>query len=157
MNYKALATRHKAEFDKLVEGAGQLITIRQPGTRVAGSSAVDRVKGSRTSETSVGTTNTVLAIWSNDLLTDAGKDTSIASILASIGTKETVDAIIRCKLEDVLITAGDLQGRTLFHTARDVTYSGHTYEVVGTPKRTGLPPIGPYILWVGLKQIPEES
>lgn len=156
MNFKALAQRHKAEFEKFLTGAGVVVTIRQPGARVAGTNAVDRVKGQRTFETSIGSTQDILVVWSNDLIRpEAVVAGDVAETIAALGGKASVDVIIRCRLSDALLDGATHQGRTLFDTAKDVTYSGQTYEVTGT-KRTGLPPIGPYILWVGLKQIPEE-
>lgn len=153
--FDALARKHKAMFEVYLHN-GVSIQVRQPAPRGTAANAVEKMKGISTFETGIGVIQTVKAIWSNDLLRpEAVVPGDVSEVVAALGGKGSIDVIIRCLLDDVLITPGDKQGRTIFDTARDVVYSGHTFQIKGS-KRTGFPPLGPYIYWVGLREIPHE-
>ena len=154
--FKGAAKLHEKHFDRDLNARGEIVTVRQPGARAAATNAVEKALGAQTFESAVGTTKDIIALWSNDLISpEAFKAGGASDVIAALGDSGSFDAVVRCKLVDALHNVSDRQGRTVFHTAKDVVYSGHRYKVTGT-KRTGLPGSGPYILWVGLKLIPED-
>lgn len=158
---KGAAQKHKEMFERFLIAANTTVTVRQPAARTVATNPQDKVRGTRTFESAVGATKDVAVIWSNDLIvgpenTSALNMSSASEIIAAVGGKTNIDAVVRCRLLDVLIDTNNAQGRTLFETAKDVQFSGNLYKVQGM-KRTGLAPLGPYVLWVGLKMIPYES
>jgi len=148
---KSVAKIHKAKFESLVEEAGIDIEVRMIPEREAGSSDSDNVFGPRGSETSVGESKTVKVVWSNDYVRpEAVVGGDVSESIATLATDTSkLDVIIRLPLEDALLKPDLKQGKTIFHVCRDVIHNGAKFKVTGT-KRTGLPPLGPYILWVGL-------
>jgi hypothetical protein len=153
--YKKLAEKHKKMFDTLVETAGVEITVREPIGRIEGTSARSKVLGTKAyEEDAAPTTTAVTVLWSNDYasLTDVDSRDVLDALGALALQNNKLDVVLRLKLEDVLDDPANKQGRTLFDRAKDVQYSGETFEITGT-KRTGLNPIGPYILFVGLRRV----
>lgn len=151
---RAFATLHKNTFDRLVAAAGIEITIRQPSTRAGGpSSAAEKALGRRAEDTGYGDSDEVVAIVTNSIDATASPESN-AGIKQSepIGLYQISDVVIRLKLSDVLIDSNKPQGLTLFDTAKDVLIQGTPFKVCGS-ERTGFAPIGPYILWVGLKSL----
>jgi hypothetical protein len=148
---RGMADQHRRVFLAMLQRVGVWIVVRQPAVPTLGTTAVQRVLGTKADLTAVGATKRIKALLSNDYLrpeTIAPGDVSEG--LAALGGKDRVDAILRVHLPDA-VPDDDTQARTLFDSAKDVVIDGTTFEVTGT-KRTGFPPIGPYILWVGLKK-----
>jgi hypothetical protein len=148
------AELHKKTFESMLESIGVEIVVYQPQVR-SGSGMGDKAFGPRATETTNGVSSTVRVIWSNDYLDtnlSGLSDASIASPIASLGANgRAPDVVIRMALADVVNVPEALQGRTLFDTCREIVYQGQAFEVLNT-RRTGLPPIGPYILWAGLRR-----
>lgn len=153
---KGFAEMHKRLFEGYWAESEVFILVRQPAAKTAATNDVDKLKGATSFETAVGTTQLIKVLWSNDLLRpEAVLPGDVSEPIAALGDGERLDAVVRLPLSEALLDADNPQGATVFDTARDITYSGRLYEIKGT-KRTGLMPIGPYILWVGLKLVAEE-
>ena len=148
---KNAAERHKRMFDEYVDHSQNTVTIRQPASKTSSASMTSKVFGE---PTTAGATKTVSVIWNNDGIwpdeSAANAVVAAAGLLSS--NREVLDAVLRCKLTDVLIDPDNDQDETLFDTAMDVLYKGVAYKVVRTQRR-GFSPIGPYVLVVGLQRM----
>lgn len=153
MTFLSGASRiHRKQFEKFVEQAGTPVTVRQPAVRVPGTMA-DRVLGKMAIEEGVGATQTITVVWNTDLSVRwESPDLTVPKVIADLARMEKLDAVLRAKLSDALIVPGDVFGRTVFDTAKDVFYGNYAWQVTGTV-RTGLEPEGPYILWIAVKKI----
>lgn len=145
------AKKHRAQFERLVAESGVDVVVRQPAAATASATAADKVFGKAVvaPATGVGTTATVTAVVSDAAMNPF--DTTIPPRIAALGRTDSVDVLLRCVLSAVLLKDEERYGRTLFDTAHDVQIGGATFKVKGTD-RTGLPPVGPYILWVALRK-----
>lgn len=160
--YAKAAELHKRQITQLIQSIGVQITLRFPPTKVGtgDGSMANKVFGARQIETTTDSMKDrhVQVIWSNDYLRPEtivpGDVSDPLAPLASAGGR--LDAVLRAVLSEVLIDPNALQGQTLFDTCKEIVYEGGIFEVTGT-KRTGLPPIGPYELWVGLRQISKKE
>lgn len=64
------------------------------------------------------------------------KDEDIEFVEGGILTPGSVR--VKCKLEDVLASGTDINGRTLFDVARKIEVDGQECELISRPVRTGL-------------------
>jgi hypothetical protein len=153
---RKMAEIHKRSFERLLEATGVEIAVRQPAPRNVSINAKDKVFGGKTLESDIGEIQLVTVIWSNDVFRPeavvAGDVAEAVSGLAHNTGGKPVDAVIRMKLSEALLQADAPQGMTIFDTAKDILYQGQRFQILST-KRTGLPPIGPYTIWVGLTRI----
>jgi hypothetical protein len=67
-----------------------------------------------------------------------------------LGKLAESDLILSLKIEDGLVDSQKVYGRTIFDKAKRVVVGGSNFEVTGV-FRSGFAPLGPYILWVGLR------
>lgn len=151
---KGLAKQHKAMFDRMVDEAGVTVTVRQPPIATASTSPADKVLGKRpdAAPEAYGEATTAVALWSTGYSgNDALGTYAIPAQIAALGRTDGLDVILRLKLADYLVDPENRHGATLFDTAKAVTYETVTYKVRATD-RSGLPPLGPYILWVALQK-----
>ena len=154
---RGAALQHKKMFAALLAGAGVDVVVRQPVAPVAASTSADKVLGRQVDQApdAVGTTQTVRVVWSTSYRANPATGApDLPPSLAAVGRTERLDVVLRCALADVVIDPNTRHGKTIFDTAKDVQFDGATYQVKGTD-RTGLPPEGPYILWVGLRKVGE--
>lgn len=153
-----LAQAHKARFESLLVAADTTVELRYPPLKSPASSAADKVLGTKPQETGIDPARSRIlsVIWSNDLFhSEDVAQGSLSQLVASIGHNKEglpLDAVIRLRLSDALMDPASPQGMTLFDSCKDVVYQGQSFKVLST-KRTGLPPLGPYILWVGLHRL----
>lgn len=158
--FKRQAKIHKRQFEKLVDSLGVIVTVRQPQKRNPSGgpgNMAERVFGRPEWESEAGETQDIKVLWSNDYLRpESAVAGDISAPIASLAQNtQKMDAVLRLRLADALIDPGKPQGRTIFETAKDVVYQGQIFEVLGV-RKTGLPPEGPYILWVGLRLADKE-
>jgi hypothetical protein len=155
---RGAALRHKQQFILQLTQAGDPdIVVRQPAVVTSAANPTEKVLGRRTDVTpgqGYGDEQTILAIRSDASLTTADQYSGLPARIAAIGRSEAIDILLRCLLEDVLLDPNEPYGRTIFDSAKDVLIGNAVFLVRGTD-RTGLPPEGPYILWVALKRAGE--
>lgn len=151
---RGAALQHKKQFERMMKDAVQ-IELRMPAAVVPAAQAVDKVMGKRPTPTASATTaygpsKFVSALWGvgYSITTAYG---AVPPHLAALGQSDNLDVVLRCPLADVLLDQDKPLGRTVFHTAKDVVYQGEVFTVTGVDA-SGLPPLGPYICWVGLKK-----
>ena len=143
-----LATRHKAQAYNMIDTLGEDILIRQPPARTTSTSDVDKVFGAPQELDDYGELTTVTGhVHQGTVPGDASGYNFTARFL---GIMQNADLVVSVKLEDVLSDSTKKYGRTLFDTAKDVVVGGSVFEVTGA-YRSGMAPLGPYILWVGLE------
>lgn len=152
-SFKGAAELHRRQFHAFVDGANTEVEVRSAATRTAAATAADKVLGKKAVETGVGASTFIKAIWNSDINATTPNYT-IPEQIAALGRAEKMDALLRVKLDEALITSDDTHGRTIFDAAKDVVYGGYRWTVSGTA-RTGLAPLGPYILWVAVKKVGE--
>lgn len=145
-----MASLHKRQFDKYVASAGRPILVRQPIGHLSGLTPAQRVMGTKAVDRGYGEEKEVICIFTNDLLSSIDDD-DVKLVIAALGKTHQLDAVIRVRISDALSDPDNPQGTTIFETAKDVVFSGEVFEVTGT-QRTGLPPLDPYVLWVGLRK-----
>lgn len=155
---RGAASAHRRMFERWVAD-GVDVTIRQypaPASPAAGAPApttVDKVMGRRTALPSVtdevGPTTTVKAILTNGYAGLARHDPDMPVPVQGIGYLKGVDILLRVRLHDVLVDPARPYGLTLFDTAKDVVFQQSAFEVKAT-EPAGMPPEGPYELWVAL-------
>ena len=151
----AFATQHKNKMFAWIDSAGQDISIRPPAERVASTTDVDKIFGpSGAQETDYGTAVTVTAMVHQGKVPGDFKFAGTDPGAAVLGMLAESDLILSLKLEDVLVDSTKVYGRTLLDQAKDIQISGSSFSVTGT-FRSGFAPIGPYLLWVGLKNTGE--
>lgn len=148
-----IATKHKEKYFALIDSAGQTVTVTPPATRTAGSTTVDKVLGTTGYVEGEGTDIEVTAWVHQGPVSSNAQGGGTQGLPALLGEIAESDIILSVKLEDVLTDSTKVYGRTVFDTALKVTVSGSEFEVVGTPFRSGLAPLGPYLLWVGLRHL----
>ena len=148
MSYSTVTARHKTEALALIAAMGEDIEIRQPVARSTSTNDMEKVLGATTDPDAYGTTTTVTGMVHQGKVPSGamGFNTSVSIV----GLIQNSDLVVSVALEDVLVDATKKYGRTLFDTAKTVIVGGSTFEVGGT-FRSGMPPLGPYILWVGLE------
>lgn len=147
------AERHRAEFRRFVERAGVLIDVVFPSAKPAPLTQAEKVTGAKPRGDESGEVHQVRVIWSSDLSSPTNVDGDIVSVAQALGHNpdKPIDAVIRLNLADGLEDVSRPLGQTIFDTAKEVVFLGERFVVSGS-KRTGMPPIGPYILWVGLRR-----
>jgi hypothetical protein len=145
------ALLHKQLTESYIDTAGTTVTVRQAPAKVAsGGSVVNKVLGTKAALDGAGVeteVTAVIAYTSSGVKQDARKTES-----APIGLYDSSDVILMVKLAEVLDDPTKPQGMTIFDTAKEVLIQGTYFKKTGS-ERTGLPPYGPYILWVGLKTL----
>jgi len=151
---KLIATRHRNKMYALLAESGQDVVVRQPQARAASGNAAEKIFGISGYETGYGTPVTVQAWVHSAAVPSDFRYGPTNPGAAVIGTLSESDLVLMVKLSDVLVDTTVPFGRTIFDTAKDVQVSGSVFEVSGT-FRSGLAPIGPYLLWVGLKNAGE--
>jgi hypothetical protein len=143
------AERHRDFFREYVRTMGHTVKINGSPTKVSASgNPVTKVMGSKAQVTSVGTITEVPAVVLNPSSRVAPQG-PIAQA-APLGLYGQSDVVLMVLLEDVLSDEDKPQSKTLFDGAKDIEVQGSKFTLVGM-ERTGLPPLDPYILWVGLK------
>lgn len=148
MNFKKMALQHKTQFEQLLTGAGETITIRQPSTEVSSSSLVDKMRGTKSQEETVGVTKQIKAMISPAATRPEPYYSPATAALIALQIDS--DLLIRAKLSDVSIDGS--RDKSLFDTAKDVVIDDVRYQVKGTLPG-GLPSVPPYIVYVSLKRI----
>jgi hypothetical protein len=103
----------------------------------------------------IGTTTEVTAIinygYTAGTSPFANQDSMPAAIRA-LGDTDNLDVLLRCNVAECLVNpAGAGGGRTIFDSCKDVVFDECSFKVTAVD-RTGLPPYGPYVLWVALKK-----
>lgn len=156
ISLRAAAELHKRQFDAMVDGNGVLVELQFPPEKATGATMAAKAFGQKTAEETIDPARSLLlkGVWSNDYIrADAVVGGDVAEAIASMTAKANpLDGVLRLKLADVLLPGATSQGQSVFDTCKYVLYQGVYYRVVDT-KRSGLPPIGPYILWVGLVKL----
>jgi hypothetical protein len=151
---KGAARIHKKQFEAYVNSVGVRVQVRQPSKTNTSSTAVSRAIGVPvTAEGPIGEIDVVQVVWTFGYTAGTNpfaNPEQIPPAIRAAGTVENVDAVLRCKISDVLVTAARPGGRTLFDSCKDIVYEGTSYKVIATD-RTGLPPEGPYVCWVAVK------
>ncbi len=144
------ATVHRDSFYAMLDEVGIPVTIRQPAEKPSsGGSDVTKALGTREQVTGTGEEKEVLAIVSGPTNTGVNITAGTAPKQASpVGSVQFCSTVLRVKLSDVLVNEEKLYGKTLFETAREIVIQDTVFKVVAT-ERSGLAPLGPYILWVG--------
>jgi hypothetical protein len=150
---RGAAHLHRRIFEQFVEEVGVSVLVRQPAIKTGGT-GVDRVLGKRADVTTIGSTRPCQVVWSTDLfaISRAPTDGTIPNAIAALATIQECDAVLRGKLSDALINPADKFGQTIFDTAHDIVYGGHSWRVTGTAQ-TGLAPESPYALWVAVVKV----
>jgi hypothetical protein len=146
------AELHRKMFLKMLAGVGKKIKVFPPPPRTTSSDAASKVFGAAPSESSseYGEPVEVLAVVSDVLAgaTNFGPEDSFP-----VGILHESDLVIRVYLPDVLVDSSAPRGLTILDTAKAIEVDGQLYERIGKIPKTGLPPIGPYIAWAGLKRL----
>lgn len=147
---KAAAEQHKAMFDKLLNESGEKVNVVQPPVRQAsvGGDTSRKIFGPTDFETGDGTSSKIKAIISSTSTIEM--DMQSPERVRQLGNLHPSDLVLRVKVSDALSDSDRPYGGTIFDTARRVEVRGSNFQVTGS-FRTGLPPLEPYILWVGLK------
>lgn len=147
-----MAEAHRSSFEQFLRGAGVEVTLEMPPERSSGTSDVDKVLGVKSQGDP--DYHVIQVVWSNDLMRpESFRPGSPDEPIAALGGKEKLDAVVRTLLSDVLLDVTQPLGPTLFDTAKYLIHHDMKFEIVDT-KRTGLPPLGPYIIWAGLRLLP---
>jgi hypothetical protein len=152
---KALAQRHRSQFESLLTQAGQEVEIQLPEVRTAAESPVAKVLGRGTPSPAVapgGPSTVVPALVSTGYRAVDYEFGNVPATIAALGRTDTALVVLRCRLSDVIPAGQSAHGETLFHRAARVVVGRDAFQVVGID-RSGLPPLGPYIVWVGLKRV----
>jgi hypothetical protein len=139
------AERHKARFDAYVEEAGIDVQVYQAPPKTTPTNAVDKILGDPTLVDTDGPVTTVKAVATGK---PVASEYSLNQI--ELGVLYQADVVLRVRMEDVLVDNTKPYGKHLFDTAVRVVVEGTDFEVEGQV-RAGLPPLSPYILWVGLR------
>jgi hypothetical protein len=147
----ALAKQHRDFFYRLVDEVGRSITIRKTiPAPTASITAATRVLGAQVTQSN----DSYPEIPVTAIVTGASSVTSLnvrnPGDVAPIGLVQSSEILLRVKLVDVIVDSDDVYGPTLFDIAHDVFIGDSYFKVVGV-ERSGLPPLTPYIVWVGLK------
>lgn len=146
MGLEKRAAQHKQIFDRMVEQAGTVITLRMPPANVSGAtSAATKALGTRAQATGYGADIPVTAIVHTSLDASPLQQTGYPAGLVQIS-----EIILAVRLADVLVDPLKPLGPTQFELAKEIVVQGTVFKKTGV-ERSGLPPLGPYILWVGLK------
>jgi hypothetical protein len=144
-------------FEDFVATVGDSeVLVRQPAALVALTTSIDKVLGKQAPAPGqgYGTQQYVLAVVSDAASALADRYASIPPQIAAIGRAEKIDILLRVILQDALVNVDAKYGPTIFDTAKDVQIGGAVFQVRATD-RSGLPPEGPYILWVALRKAGE--
>jgi hypothetical protein len=157
-----LAALHKKQFEQMVKTSGVDITLHFPPDVTADMEEeghYDDMYGASTWETThdPGLTRTVRVLWSNDYMSPESivpGDTSASLASLAVGPN-AAHAIVRLPLVSALLRRDRPQGDTIFELAKSVFYQEQRFRIVGI-KKTGLLPLGPYILWAGLRKVQSE-
>lgn len=152
--FAAAARLHKRQFEAHLAGAGVEVEVRQRPPRAVPTTTADKVLGRRqdvVADAPAGPSTFVRAVVSDAAMATGNGYGSTPAEIVSIGKVEALDLILRCALTDVLVDPDKPYGKTVFDGAKDVLVAGTPFEVRATD-RTGLPPVGPYILWVALRK-----
>lgn len=150
-----IATAHKKKFFSLINSAGQDVLVRSPATRATSTTEVDKIFGtSGSTETDFGPTLTIKAWIHQGKIPGTFAFTPMEAGAGPLGILAESDIILLIKLEEVLVVAEQVYGRTTIDQAKDIQVSGSTFKVTGT-FRSGLAPLGPYLYWVGLENMGE--
>jgi hypothetical protein len=152
----AAARMHKKRFEQFVAEAGDPnVVVRQSAAPTAALTAAEKVLGKQpTAPATYGASQTVTAVVSDASVAVEDRYTAIPSQIAALGRAEKLDLLLRLTLASVLVNPEHKYGTTIFDTAKDVQIGGAVFQVRGTA-RSGLPPEGPYILWVALRKAGE--
>lgn len=142
--HKVLAL-HKKKFSELVDTLGIEVIVRQPAAKIAGGNDAANVLGTRARDTGVGVSKTVIAIVSASMSASPQE-----AHLTPVALLHDSDYYLRMRLEDALLDATKIHGKTIFETAKEIEAQGTKFKFSGIAK-TGFANLGPYILWVGLK------
>jgi hypothetical protein len=149
---KGAAARHRTIFLQLLNEIGEEVVVRLPAPKPtpAGNDA-SKILGSRptTTAATIGDTFDKKAIISGPSSAAPAPNETPATARA-LGKVAECDLVLRFFLDDVLLDETKRYGRTLLDSAVDVLVQGTTFKVEAMA-RGGLAPLGPYILWVGLK------
>lgn len=152
---RGAAERHKRQFTAMLADAGQDILIQHPAVRVAAETAVDKVLGRRTlpiTQTPTGVSYQVLALISTGYRTIDYEHGNLPASIAAVGRTDPSIVVARCLLSDVQDVGASPYGDTYFHGAARIVIGSDAFQMLGID-RTGLPPVGPYTVWVGLKRV----
>jgi hypothetical protein len=156
LGLRRAAERHKALFLTYLGEVGEPVAVRQPAPKPTNPTTdVSKILGSRPAppapgQPAVGAVKTVPAIVSgaSNIAGNPQPNRTDASVLP-VGLLAVSDTVLRVLLDDVLLDPAKRYGKTLFDTAHDVVIHGTSFKVQGS-ERSGLAPLGPYILWVAL-------
>lgn len=152
--FAAAASLHKKQFERYVDGSGAELELRMPATTTTAPVAADKVMGKRPAPTTDATSAYGETVYVKAIVTSGTAITTeqgVPNRIAALGASDQVDVLVRCKLADVLLDPTKPLGRTQFDVCKDVRFGGSIFTVTGTDT-SGLPPLGPYVCWVGLKK-----
>jgi hypothetical protein len=145
----AAAKQHRSIFYKLILETGKDVIVRgEPAAPTGTLTDADRALGIQATTATVYPEAIVKGIITGPMLIPLVQENP--GLVAPIGLIQQSDIIIRCKLSDVLVDPLDVYGPNSFDVAHDVVIGKNVFKVVATD-RSGLPPLDPYICWVGLK------
>lgn len=139
----------------LAQAGDDAVLVRQPAARTTPASDVEKVMGRRpaaSQDDGVGETTNLLAVVSDAAVVLADRFQAVPPRIATLGKVESIDLLLRCRLEDVLVDSGSKYGKTILDTAKDVVVGGVSFTIRAID-RTGLPPEGPYICWAALRRV----
>lgn len=143
---KSAAQRHSKIAKALIDGSDETLEISVRATRAtnaSGASLFADLGNAPSAPTTMGPFN---CLWH-----DATKIVSSSDprILQLVGKHPNATAIATLKLDDVLVTAGDIYGETLFDVALHVVHRNKKFEVLAID-RHGMANIAPYLVMVVL-------
>ncbi len=143
------AERHRDFFREYIRTMGATVKIHGPPDKVtAGGNPVTKVMGSKAQVTAAGVITEVPGVVFNPSSRVSAQG-PIAQA-APLGLYGQSDVVLMVLIEDVIRDSDKPQSQTLFDSAPEIEVHGSKFTLVGM-ERTGLPPLDPYILWVGLK------
>jgi hypothetical protein len=142
------ARQHRDAFYTMVAEIGQDVTVRQPYAAPTGTqNAYTRALGTTSQAADTGSSTTVKAVASGPSFPRFQREA--VDTTAPIGLVKSCDLVLRVRMDAVLIDSTNPYGLTIFDTAHDVIVGDQIFKVKAT-YNGGLPPLTPYIHWVGL-------
>lgn len=144
MKLRGAAALHKRAFEKYMESAGQGILVEMSGTP-SDTSTRAKVLGTATEPPPHHEPVWCVVTSASIALNEA----SVPQPIAAVGRTDKLDYVIRTSASECLLNAEEPMGRTVFDVAKRVTIDGQGFRVKAVA-RSGLPPLGGYIVWAAL-------
>jgi hypothetical protein len=148
-----MAEMHRDQFYQVLLEAGTDIVVRPAAAPTAlPNNDVTKALGVRTQVLAYGTPITVRAVLSGPTTGNTINPASAPIKVNALGTVQMSEVILRLKVDDCLLDPDKPYGKTIFDNAKDVLIGDRPFKVIAS-ERSGLAPLSPYILWVGLEHM----